>query len=265
MVVLRSIWGWLSISVLILVWVPVMWVTNLFDRDEWSYATGRQFRRLGWMMVAVNPMWRVEITGAYPANIRNPYIVVCNHQSFADIPVVSRLPWDMKWVGKAEMFRLPVLGWLMRKAKDVAVDRADRRSRAAVMIEVAKRIRGHMSVMIMPEGTRSPDGRVLPFNDGAFKLAMKLGVPVLPLALDGTFDMLPRSGWKFGPPRTIRLHVFDPIDTSTWDDGMALTAHVRSMIMEQIAAWRGLPVSDVDTATAPAATNHTVGKNSGSP
>jgi len=231
---------------LVLIWVPVMFITNLFDNDEWSYATGRQFRRLGYWMAGVNPIWNVIISGNLPENIRNPYIVVCNHQSFADIPAVSRLPWDMKWVGKAETFRLPILGWMMRIARDIPVDRDDRRSRAMVMIEVAKRIKGNMSVMIMPEGTRSPDGRVHAFNDGAFKAAMKLGVPVLPLALDGTFDALPRSGWKFGGARDVHVHVFDPIDTTDWDDGVALATHVRDMIVDKVATWRGIPVSEVD-------------------
>lgn len=227
-----------------------MFVTHLFDRDEWKYATGRQFRRLGAWMAGANPIWDVHITGNYPENIRNPYVVVCNHQSFTDIPVVSRLPWDMKWVGKAETFKLPILGWMMRISRDIPVQRDDRRSRAEVMIETKKRLDGKMSVMIMPEGTRSPDGRVHEFNDGAFKLAMKLGVPVLPLALDGTFDALPRSGWKFGPPCTIHLHVFPPVDVTRFDDGTELTRHVRDMIVHKIAEWRGVPVFEVDALVA---------------
>ncbi len=224
-----------------------MAITNLFDRDPGKYATGRQFRRLGYLMVAVNPVWRVVISGQYPENLRNPYVVVCNHQSLADIPIVSRLPWDMKWVGKAALFELPILGWMMKVAWDIPVRRGDRRSRAQVLIDVKERLQKMVSVMIMPEGTRSVDGRIAAFNDGAFKLALKLNLPVLPIALDGSFDALPRDGWKFGSSSTIRLHVFEPIQADDWKgDGVGMCAHVRDMILDQVADWRGISRAEVD-------------------
>ena len=224
-----------------------MAITNLIDRDPGKYATGRQFRRLGYLMVAVNPVWKVVISGNYPEDLRNPYVVVCNHQSLADIPFVSRLPWDMKWVGKAALFEIPILGWMMKVARDIPVRRDDRRSRAQVMIDVKERLQKKVSVMIMPEGTRSVDGQIAAFNDGAFKLALKLNLPVLPIALDGSFDALPRDGWKFGSSTTIRLHVFDPIPAQDWEgDGVGMCAHVRNMILDQVAEWRGLSRAEVD-------------------
>ena len=151
---LRSAWAWLSITVLIIVLIPVMAITHLLDRkDPGKYATGRQFRRLGYLMAAANPAWSIQISGSYPESMRNPYVVVCNHQSLADIPIVSRLPWDMKWVGKASLFKLPVLGWMMRVAGDIPVSRGDRRSRAQVMIDTKEQLQQKVSVMIMPEGT----------------------------------------------------------------------------------------------------------------
>ena len=247
MTYLRSAWAWFSITMLILLWTPVMAVTRLLDRDPGRYNTGRQFRRLGYLMVAVNPAWDVRITGNYPDNPREPFIVVCNHQSLADIPVVSRLPWDMKWVGKEATFKIPIAGWMMRISEDISVKRTDRRSRAQVFIDAMDRLKKNVSVMIMPEGTRTRDGSVGRFNDGAFKLAERAGVRVLPLALDGSFDALPKHGWKFGDRRTIRLHVFEPIDPAEFDgDGTELCAHVRSMIIDQIADWRGAEPAEVD-------------------
>jgi 1-acyl-sn-glycerol-3-phosphate acyltransferase len=227
-----------------------MAITKLFDKDPGRYATGRQFRRLGYLMASANPAWTIHITGKYPESMRNPYVVVCNHQSLADIPIVSRLPWDMKWVGKESLFKLPILGWMMRSAGDIPVSRGDRRSRAQVMIDTKERLQQKVSVMIMPEGTRSPDGRVGEFNDGAFKLAMKLGIPVLPIALDGSFDALPKSGWLFGKGSTIRLHVFDPIQVKDWEgDGAQLCDHVRGMIVGKVADWRGVSTAEVDALT----------------
>lgn len=226
-----------------------MAITHWTDRsDPGKYRTGRQFRRLGYLMASVNPAWTIRISGKYPKSMRNPYIVVCNHQSFADIPIVSRLPWDMKWVGKDSLFKLPVLGWMMKVARDIPVSRGDRRSRAQVMLDTKERLEQKVSVMIMPEGTRSPDGRVGEFNDGAFKLALKLGIPVLPIALDGSFDALPKSGWLFGSGSIIKLHVFDPIEPSDWEnDGTGMCDHVRKMIIHKVADWRDTTPDTVDS------------------
>ncbi|MBO6574365.1 MAG: 1-acyl-sn-glycerol-3-phosphate acyltransferase [Rhodothermales bacterium] len=245
---LVSIWAWFSIAALIVIWVPIMFVVHLLDRDPARYRTGRWFRRLGAAMTRANPMWSVQVSGYRPPNPRHPFVVVGNHQSLADIPVFSRLPWDMKWVGKAEVFRVPVIGWMMRLSLDIPVERDNRRSRAAVMIQASKRLKENVSIMIMPEGTRSPDGRVGTFNDGAFALAIRSGVPVLPVAMDGTIDALPRDNWRFGSARDIRLHVFEPVpvDGLSTSDAADLREQVRQMIVAKIAAWRGVPPSEVD-------------------
>jgi len=198
-------------------------------------------------MVTVNPAWKVSISGNYPASMRNPYIVVCNHQSLADIPILSRLPWDMKWLGKAELFKIPFLGWMMKMVHDIPIRRGDRRSRAQVMIDIKERLNQNVSVMVMPEGTRSKDGRLWAFNDGAFKLALKMKIPILPLAMDGSFDALPRDGWHFGSAESIRVHVFDPISTEAFEgSGTELRDQVRAMIVDQVAEWRGVPAIEVD-------------------
>ena len=101
--------------------------------------------------------------------------------------------------------------------------------------------------MFFPEGTRSRDGRLLPFNDGAFRLAIREGVPVLPLALDGTMNALPRDDWRFGAPSHIRLAVLPPIETTglTQADAPALRDRTREAIAAHIAAWRGTAPGDV--------------------
>jgi 1-acyl-sn-glycerol-3-phosphate acyltransferase len=107
------------------------------------------------------------------------------------------------------------------------------------------------SVMFFPEGTRTRDRRVLPFTDGAFRLAIKEQVPILPLVLDGTQDALPKHSWQFGQAEAIRLKVLSPIDTSGLQAGdtVALRNQVRTAIITQIATWRGVSPEAVD-ATA---------------
>jgi 1-acyl-sn-glycerol-3-phosphate acyltransferase len=245
---IRSIWIWAASSVVILLWLPFLGLVRLSDRDPSRYRTGLWFRRLGCTLTKVNPSWKIEITGYQVDNPRNPYVVVSNHLSLADIPIISCLPWEMKWVAKAELFKLPVTGWMMRMAGDIAVDRSDSRSRARVLVLASEYIRKRCSVMFFPEGTRSRDGRMLRFTDGAFRLAIRECVPVLPLAIDGTEEALPKNNWRFGGPRTIRVHVLPPVDTVglVEEDIERLRDEIRSMILAKVADWRGVPVTSID-------------------
>jgi 1-acyl-sn-glycerol-3-phosphate acyltransferase len=237
---LRSIWAWLAISLLIVVWLPLLAVNRVFDSDPAHYRTGYWFRRLGWAMTRVNPAWKVVISGYRVLDPRRPYVVVSNHQSFADIPVISCLPWEMKWVGKSELFRIPIVGWMMRLAGDLELERGNARSGMKVLLGARDYLRKNCSVIFFPEGTRSRDGSVGEFNEGAFRLAIKEQVPVLPLVVEGTRDALPRDSWRFGPVSLIRVGVLPPIETAglTNEDTGRLAQDVRDRIIRQIDAWR---------------------------
>ena len=240
---LRSAFIWLAIGLLVLIWLPLLAVIALFDRDPVRYRTGRWFRRLGIAMTKVNPAWHLNVGGHHPGNPRNPYMVVSNHQSMADIPLISHLPWEMKWVGKKELFKIPVIGWMMKMAHDIPVDRSDRRSGARMMLRVVKTLEQRCSVIMFPEGTRSQDGRVGRFNDGAFHLAVKAGVPILPVVVEGSYGCLPKKTWKFGPV-DIRLEVLPPVPVDP--DPLKLRDTVRSMIIAKLAEWRNVSPEEVD-------------------
>lgn len=231
-------WTWIALSVLMVAWLPLLAVIRAFDRDPVRYRTGLWFRRLGRTMTRLHSGWQVEVESVDGLDPRHPYVVVCNHQSLADIPVISCLPWEMKWVAKEELFRIPVVGWMMRLAGDIPVQRTDRRSGAAALIRAREYLQLRCSVMFFPEGTRSRDGRVGPFSDGPFLLAIRTGVPILPLALDGTRDALPKESWRFGPPQRIRLRVLEPVPTDSLSpsDAAALRARVRDRIMAHLGA-----------------------------
>jgi 1-acyl-sn-glycerol-3-phosphate acyltransferase len=245
---IRSSFIWLISSLLILLWLPLLVISRLFDRDPVLYRTGYLFRKLGNAMLWANPMWRLHISGETITNPRNPYMVVSNHQSLADIPLISNLPWEMKWMGKVELFKLPIIGWMMHLSGDISVDRNNPRSGALALIKAQRYLEKHCSVIIFPEGTRTTDGRVRPFSDGAFHLAIRAKVPVLPLVVEGSRDCIPKNSWKFGKSSDIRIKVLPPIDTSsmTMDDVSALRDEVRHAIMTQIAEWRSVPLEAVD-------------------
>lgn len=170
---LRSIWIWSATISLIILWVPLLALIKLFDRDPVRYRTGRWFRRLGVSMTKVNPAWRLHISGETISDPRHPYIVVSNHQSHADPPLISHLPWEMKWLAKIELFKMPLVGWLLKLAGDIPVHRGDRRQGIQVLLAAGNYLDQKCSVFFFPEGTRTPDGRVHRFNEGAFRLAIK--------------------------------------------------------------------------------------------
>jgi len=232
---LRSAWIWAASITLIVVWTPLLALIRLFDRDPRHLKTGRWFRRLGRVLARVNP-WRIHISGLDHLRPGQTYVIVSNHQSLADIPVISHLRIDTKWIAKAELFRLPLIGWMLRMADDVPVERSDRSKSARAMLQCARHLRQGCSVVFFPEGTRSPDGRVMPFHDGPFQLAIREQVPVLPLVVDGSGDALPRNSWRFGPAQDIRLEVLEPVPVEGWvtKQSGALRDSVRQMTVEAL-------------------------------
>jgi 1-acyl-sn-glycerol-3-phosphate acyltransferase len=234
---LWSIWSWFVFGLCIALWLPMMsvvWlVTAPFDPPR--YWTGFLFRKLTVVHEKLNPLWTFRTAGTFPENPRNPYVIVSNHESFVDILLISHLPWEMKWLSKKEMFKIPVGGWLMRMAKDIPLDRKDRDSAIRAMEQCAQRLDQKVSVMIFPEGTRSTSGDLLPFKDGAFRLAIESGVPVLPLAVHGAATALRKHDWRFGRS-TAEVRVLEPISTEgmTLDDVPRLREQARDRIIAEL-------------------------------
>lgn len=245
---LKSVAIWAGVGALVLVWVPLLAVRLLFDRDPARYQTGRLFRKLGKAISKVNPNWQVSIEGPAAIDDRTPYVMVCNHLSQADIPVISNLPWEMKWVAKKELFEVPLLGWMLKMAGDISVDRRGVNRRKKTFEQASYYLDHRCSVIFFPEGTRSRSGKLNRFSRGAFELAIQEQVPILPLVVDGTQNALPKKSWKFGPRNDIRLKVLQPIPTEGLGEGDRdeLMDQVRFSILNQLAEWRNKPVAQID-------------------
>jgi 1-acyl-sn-glycerol-3-phosphate acyltransferase len=238
-----SLWAWLVLGVVLIVWTPlvaiVFLVTAPFDKGR--YATGYLFRKLTVAHQVLNPLWRFRTTGTMITDPRRPYVVVANHESFVDILLISHLPWEMKWLSKATFFKFPLIGWMMRMAGDVKLIRGKRESIAAAMEACKDRLGKNVSVMIFPEGTRTRDGKLQEFKDGAFRLAIETGSPVLPLVVHGAYTALVSGDWRFGVSDA-EVRVLPPVETSglTLDDVADLREKVRSMIEAELAQMQGL-------------------------
>lgn len=232
---LASVWIWITTGLLVLVWLP--WLALVFAAtapfDPGRYAVGRWFRRAAVAAVALNPLWRFRTSGVRIRDPRRPYVAVANHESLADIFLLSHLPWEMKWLSKEAIFRIPVMGWMMRMAGDVPVRRSDRASRAEALEQCRDRLAKRVSVMIFPEGTRSRTRELLPFKDGAFRLAVETGCPILPMAVAGTRNAMPKGSLVFGRALA-EVRVLEPIPTAglTLEDVPALRDRVKALIQE---------------------------------
>jgi 1-acyl-sn-glycerol-3-phosphate acyltransferase len=195
---LLSAWTWFEIgltaTVGFLVQLPLALFTFPFDRRR--VVVGRAFRLVGVVAARLTPYWHFGVVGPTP-KVAGRTVVVSNHESQADPFLISHLPWEMKWLGKASLFRIPVVGWMMWLAGDVPVRRGDSASGKGAMALCARWLARGMPVMIFPEGTRSSEGGLLPFKDGAFRLAIETGADILPVAVFGTRAALPKHSWRF--------------------------------------------------------------------
>ena len=239
---LRSVWIWTASAVLVVLWVPLLGIVWLFDKGL-RLRTGRWFRRLGRVLARINPS-KVRITGGEHLDRSQVYVIVSNHQSLADIPVVSHLNLDTKWLAKAELFRIPLLGWMLRMAGDVPVDRAVARRGAKAILKCAKYLRQNCSVVFFPEGGRSIAGEVQPFNEGAFQLAIREQVPILPLVVEGTGKVLPSKTWLWGKSGEVQLRVLKaiPVAGRAVQESGALRDAVRQEIVDELNRLRGRPL-----------------------
>lgn len=232
---LISLWVWVAAGLLVLVWVPWLALVYAFTApsDPGRYTVGRWFRRAAVTVTRLNPFWKFRTTGFRVPDPRRPYVAVANHESIADIFLLSHLPWEMKWLSKESIFKIPLMGWMMRMAGDIAVRRGDVKSRMQALEACRDRLKKHVSVMIMPEGTRSSTGEIQKFHDGAFRLAIEMGAPILPIAVAGTRACITKGSWLVGRADAI-AQVLPPVETAglTIDDVPALRDRVREMIIE---------------------------------
>jgi 1-acyl-sn-glycerol-3-phosphate acyltransferase len=238
---LLSIWWWLTFGIGIVLWLPMVAIVRVVTApfDKGRYWAGFLFRKLPVVHQHINPLWTFKVSGKMPSDPRRPYIVVSNHESFVDILLISHLPFEMKWLSKVEMFKIPVVGWLMSLADDIRLSRGQVSSAADAMKQCADRLDKKVSVLIFAEGTRSTSGELGKFKNGAFRLAIETGCPILPVAVHGCHTALRPKDWRMGYS-TAEVRVLEPIevDGMTLKDMYALRDRTRNVIAAEIEVLR---------------------------
>jgi len=236
--IMKSILVWFFGSLIVVGLFPpafLIWICTLaFDRRMFILHVYSCF--WGSTFTWLSPFWKVKIHGRRKIDPRKTYIIVSNHQSLLDIVVLYRLFVHFKWVAKKELFRIPFVGWNMLMNQYVSIERGNPAS-VKKMIQVSHdHLRRGSSLMIFPEGTRSEDTRMKRFKDGAFKLAIETGVPIIPIVVEGTGYALPKKGFIFRGFHRIEVHVLNEIPPESFKDHNpgSLSTHVRDLMIDQL-------------------------------
>jgi 1-acyl-sn-glycerol-3-phosphate acyltransferase len=211
--VLASCYFWVSLYVVSGLLFPVsilLWITTvLFDRKRFLL---HQFTcRWSDIILWINPYWKVHVQGRHKIDPAQVYVMVSNHQSGMDILVLFKIHRHFKWIAKKGLFIIPFIGWNMAINGYISIERRRGRSKLQMMDKAAESIRAGNSVIIFPEGTRSPDGTLQSYKTGAFRLALETGKPILPLVLKGTNKAIKKGGLLIHKNRYIQLLILDPI------------------------------------------------------
>jgi 1-acyl-sn-glycerol-3-phosphate acyltransferase len=213
--------------------IAVFLATVAFDRRRlvlhmYSCAWGSFY-------VVMNPLWRMKIEGREKLPWRGPAVLVANHLSMLDILVLYALFRPFKWVAKAELFKVPFVGWNMALNDYVPIRRGHPDSARRMMDHCRAHLARGTPMLFFPEGTRSRDGRLQSFKDGAFKLAIEAGCPVIPIAVSGTFESMPKKGLVLRNGMRAHVRVLDPIWPADHPSAEALRDAARAAIADALS------------------------------
>jgi 1-acyl-sn-glycerol-3-phosphate acyltransferase len=233
-------YGWLSRLRSYLILDPLIWLYTLvmglvalpggvFDRNG---------RRLHWFSYAWS--WLIMKTIFSPVKVRGldkidtskPHVYAANHASALDIPVLYvNLPFQFRIAFKKELLSYPVVGWQLKRSGQICIDQQNPSHSISSMRAGLKNLKGGLPLVIFPEGGRTPDGEIKPFMPGAFFLAIKAQVDIVPMALIGTYELLPMDTYHI-KCRPLEMRVGEPISTTglTTRDLEALSARVQKAV-----------------------------------
>lgn len=221
--------------VALLIWVLTVWVDRrlvLLHLFSCLWAS---------LYLWIVPNWTVRVEGRRRPAWRHCHMIVSNHQSQLDILVAFRLFIPFKWVSKAEVFNLPFIGWNMRLNRYIKLKRGDKASVVQMFAECRQALARGSSIFIFPEGTRSSTGAIQPFKPGAFILAKKMRVPILPVVISGTCAALPKHRLDFHGRHQLRIRLLDPIAPEAFGSLSVaqLTDHVHDLISDELKLMAG--------------------------
>ena len=213
-------------------------VSWLPPRGNWAFGCGRLWSRCLLSASAV----RVSVSYDPALDPGKSYVFLANHQSLFDIPaLVTTCPGQVRMMAKRSLFRVPFFGWALAAAEFIPIDRADRSTARQSFASALARIQEGTSILLFPEGTRSPTDELLPFQRGGFLLAMKTGLPIVPVGIRGGRAIQHRGNWAIRPgPMEVRYGA--PLSVA--DYGVRRKAELIAEVRRQVARLAGLELPE---------------------
>lgn len=185
-------------------------ISSLFDR---SGRVQHEFARVWSWLILKTTLVRVEVQGRDRLDTSRPCLYAANHLSALDIPTLFvHIPAQFRIMAKKELFRYPFLGWHLRRSGQLPIDQTNPITSIRSLRKAVETLREGLPLVIFPEGGRSENGHVQPFMSGAFYIAIKAQVPIVPLAIVGTYEVVPMNHFHIRPNR-IQLVAGEPVST----------------------------------------------------
>jgi 1-acyl-sn-glycerol-3-phosphate acyltransferase len=220
----------------------IIWLLVLpFDREKTIIHWLLMYESL--FLSYILPIWSIRIEGREKAIKGTTYIIISNHQSLLDILLLNCLRYRYKWISKIELTHVPVIGWYLKMADYIVIDRGNEDSKIEMLEKSYNCLKKGISIMIFPEGTRSLNNEIGFYKRGAFQLAIQANAPVLPVLIDGTGGILPKHGLIFGSGHEIRIKVLDPVYPGSFgtDNPESLALKLKSLMTSELHVLRNIP------------------------
>ena len=232
---LFSIFLWSYFVVLFAVFFILILIAFIFTFpfDRYRKIPNRILSVMARLMIKASPKWNIKIEGESKFNPEKPTVFIANHQSFLDMALTYHLPWQMKWVSKRSLAFIPVMGWLVWLTGHLTINRKSK-SALKKLDNLVQPLKDLVPVMIFPEGTRTLDGELKRFKNGAFLLAHEYGFDIQPMVLNGGHIAM-KSGSKIVEPVVdFTISILNPISTKEFDDINTLKDHAHQLIAKEV-------------------------------
>ncbi len=235
-----SLFTWFEIVLCFILFFPFQFLlfllTVLFDRKR----AVMHYNSSLWCTFALflSPLWSIDIKGKENLDRKKSFIVVMNHQSLIDILLTFRLFYPFKMIGKKVLGLVPIVGWNLVLSGHLLVDRKNTKSQFAAIRKMEKLIKQGESMFVYPEGTRTKNGEIGLFKKGAFRTAVATQTAVLPVVIDGPYQLLPKKGFVINRPRKIHIQILPPVQIRDGIKAAELAEETRTVMCDALERMR---------------------------
>ncbi len=240
MLAILSLFTWFEIVLCFILFIPFQLIlfvlTALFDKKRIIM----HYHSSLWCTIALalSPLWNLDIQGKQYLDRKKTYIVVMNHQSLLDVLIAFRLFYPVKMISKKALAFVPIVGWNLLLSGHLLVDRKSLKSQMGVLASIEKHLKRGESILLFPEGTRTKDGEIHEFKKGTFKAAINTQTDILPVVIDGPYQLLPKKGFIAPGKHTIHIHVLPPVHVADNLTAQELAGKVHSLMQKELEAIR---------------------------